>query len=90
MGVYFFRGPESENHIFSVWSAHVCVCVCVIIGVTQKQILSESLNLASHICIIPRCYLKRFITTGQKLCVLGYTKYSYTLWSLDGIYCGSI
>ena len=28
MDLHVLRSPESENHIFSVWSEYVCVCVC--------------------------------------------------------------
>ena len=28
MDLHVLRSPESENHIFSVWSVSLCVCVC--------------------------------------------------------------
>ena len=42
MDLHILRSPGSENHIFSVWSVcmHVCVCVTVI-SITQKQITAE-------------------------------------------------
>ena len=48
MNLHLFRAPESENQIFSCWSVciYVCVCLCVsLISITQKQIVSEILNL---------------------------------------------
>ena len=71
MVLHVLRSPESENHIFSVWS----VCVCAI-TITQKQITAESSNLEFYICNTGKCYLKLFIKIGQKLCVQGHTKES--------------
>ena len=67
MDLHVLMSPESENHIFSVWSVYMCVCVSVI-SITQKQITAESSNLAFYICVIGRCYLKLFMKIGQKLC----------------------
>ena len=33
MDLHVLRSPESENHIFSVWSVYMCVCVCVYVCV---------------------------------------------------------
>ena len=38
MDLHVMRSPESENHIFSVWS--VCLCVCF--HKTQKQTTAEA------------------------------------------------
>ena len=73
MDLYVLRSLESENHIFSVWS--VCVCLCVsVISITHKQITAESSDLAFYFCVIGRCYFKLFIKIGQKLCVQGHAK----------------
>ena len=40
MDLHVMRAPESENHILSIWS--VCMCICVsVISITQKQITAE-------------------------------------------------
>ena len=57
------RFPESENHIFGVWS----VCVSVV-SITKKQLTAETSKL------VYRCDLKSFMKIGQKLCVQGHTK----------------
>ena len=33
MDLHVLRSPESENHIFSVWSVCMCVCICVCVSV---------------------------------------------------------
>ena len=33
MDLHVVRSPESENHIFSVWSVCMCVCLCVCVCV---------------------------------------------------------
>ena len=75
------RTPEFENHIFSVWSMCMCVCVsvrmCVSLCVSvikKKKITAESLNLVLNICIIGRCHLKIYIKIGQTICVQGHAK----------------
>ena len=35
MDLHVLRTPESENHIFSVWSVCVCVGMCVCLSVCQ-------------------------------------------------------
>ena len=43
MDLHVMRSPESENHIFSVWS--VCMCVCVsVISITQNFSRDVKLN----------------------------------------------
>ena len=50
MDLHAMRTPESENHIYSVWSVCMCVCVCVsLISITQKQITAETPNLIFYI-----------------------------------------
>ena len=71
MDLHVLRSPESEKHIFSKWSA--CVCV-TFISITQKQNTAETSNLVFYISIMYRCYLKLFIKIGQKLCVQGHIK----------------
>ena len=71
MDLHVLRAPESENHVFSVWS--VCMGVCII-NITQKQITAEVSNLVFYICIMYRRYLKLFTKIRQKLCVQEHTK----------------
>ena len=53
MDLHVLKSPESENHIFSVWSVCMSLYVCVsLITITQKQITVETSNLAFYICII--------------------------------------
>ena len=49
------------------------LCVSVI-SITLKQITTEASNLVFYICIMYRCYLKRFIKIGQIICIQRYTK----------------
>ena len=72
--LHVLRSPESEYHIFSVWSVCMCVCLCVcvcvsVISINQKQTTAESSYLTFYICVVGRCYLKLFIKIEQKLCV---------------------
>ena len=85
MDLHVLRPPESENHIFSVWS-YVCVSVCVsVISISQKQMTADSSNLAFYICIIGRYCLKLFIKIGQKSVYSGAQKKSNTLQPMGGI-----
>ena len=85
MDLHVLRSPDSENHIFSVWSLclyvsvslseSVSVSMCVtVINMAQKQIATETTNSIFSICIMCRWYLKFFMKIGQKLCVHGITK----------------
>ena len=67
--LHITSSPESKNHIFSVWSVYICVCICACYQHNSKQITPETLNLILHICIIDRFYMKLFIKIEQKLCV---------------------
>ena len=75
------RSPESENHIFSVWSVckcvcmsvclcvFLCVCVCVsVISITQKQITVETPNLGvSDIYLLIYLCIYLFIFTCRPI-----------------------
>ena len=57
MKLHVMRVPESENHIFSIWSVCMCMCLCAcvcvsVISITQKQSTAELSNLVFNICII--------------------------------------
>ena len=82
---------EAKKFIFSVWFVCMCIRLCVWLyaycNITQKQITTETSILVFYICIMYRCYLKLFIKIGQKLCVQGTQKNSYTLRPMDGFSC---
>ena len=78
MDLHAMRSPESENHIFNVWS----VCVFVI-SITQKQIIAETkfiyilfkLNLfIFYLCIQYMYSLKLFMKVGQIVRLQGHAK----------------
>ena len=78
----FWDPLSPKNHIFSVWSACIRVCMSII-SITQKQITVEILDLVFYICIIYRCYLKFFYKDRIKaLCTGAHKKIliHYGLW----------
>ena len=66
-----FKSPDSENHLFRVWS--VCVTIT---NITPKQIIAETPNLSFYICIICRCnmLLETFSENQTIGCVKRHTK----------------
>ena len=86
--LHVLRSSESENHIFSVWSLCMCVytCVCVsVIGIIKKQITAEASNSVILHLYHVQLLLETFYKDWSKLCGQGHTKYSNTLWPMDGI-----
>ena len=83
MDLHVLNSPESENHIFSVWSLCVCLCDCYQHNskTNYSRIRRHSCRVNNPICLfVINVYVLReircliFMCVTQITSVQGYTK----------------
>ena len=89
MDLYFMRSLQSENHIFSVWSFSLCVCVCYQHNskTNNSRIIKFGILHLYHIYMLPKTLYK---DRTKNLCTGAHTHtniYIYIYIFLNPLIC---